>query len=393
MGSLPKKKFLATIISAFLFCPPLLAQQPAHPNPKAIAEHGQLALAAGEYATAEHDFNQLLKLGVRSPSVYSNLGVVYLRTGRVDEAIRVLLKAKALAPGVPGIRLNLGLAYFRKREFKMAAPYFGDVLASDPANLQAHYLKGLCHFMMDDLPAAIASFEPIQDREQDDLEFLFMLGTSYGMVKRTDDSRRIFERLVAAGGDTPHLHLLLGKAYLALNQLEPAETELRRAAEANSLPYAHYYLARLYEQKGDLALAISEWEKEIAVFPENIWAYKELAKTRQDRGETPAAIALLEKGTARNPDSPDLLTFLARAYLQSSDAACAIPLLKRALALDPGNGSTHFQLGRAYQASGHPQEAQSEMAKARTLMKENSEGKMEELSRDRVADSPPGEHQ
>jgi tetratricopeptide (TPR) repeat protein len=393
MGRLRTEEFLGTVIFAFLFCHPLLAHQAAPPDPKAVAEHGQRALSAGQYAAAEHDFNQLLKLGVHSASVYSNLGVVYLRTSRADEAIRVLLKAKALAPGVTGIRLNLGLAYFRKREFKMAAPYFGDVLASEPANLQAHYLKGLCHFMMDDLPAAIASFEPIQDREQDDLEFLFMLGTSYGMVKRTDDSRRIFERLVAAGGDTPHLHLLLGKAYLALNQLEPAETELRRAAEANSLPYAHYYLARLYEQKGDLDRAISEWEKEIAVFPENIWAYKELAETRQDRGETPAAIALLEKGTARNPDSPDLLTFLARAYLQSSDAACAIPLLKRALALDPGNGSTHFQLGRAYQASGHPQEAQSEMAKARTLMKGTSEGKMGALSRDRAEDSPPAEHQ
>ena len=34
------------------------------------------------------------------------------------------LKAKALAPGVPGIRLNLGLAYFRKHEFKHAATLF-----------------------------------------------------------------------------------------------------------------------------------------------------------------------------------------------------------------------------------------------------------------------------
>lgn len=393
MGQLPITKLLAIVIPTILFCHTLLAQQAARPDPKAIAEHGQRALTEGQYAAAEHDFNQLLNLGVRSPSVYSNLGVVYLRTGRPRNAIRVLLKAKALAPGAPGIRLNLGLAYFREREFNAAASYFGDVLASDPANLQAHYLKGVSHFMMDDLPAAIASFEPIQDVEQDDLEFLFMLGTSYGMVKRTDDSRRVFERLVASGGDTPHLHLLLGKAYLALGQSERAEAELRRAAEGDSLPYAHYYLGMLYKQKGATDQAISQWDREIDVFPENTWAYKELAETRMDGGNIPAAIALLEKGAVRNPDSSDLLKVLARAYLQSSDPARAIPFLKRALALDPEDGSTHFLLGRAYQASSHPQEAQSEMAKARTLMKANSEGKMGALSRDRAKDSPFAEHQ
>jgi cytochrome c-type biogenesis protein CcmH/NrfG len=64
----------------------------------------------------------------------------------------------------------------------MADTYFGEVLASDPSNRQARYLKGICNFMMDDFAAAIAAFEPLQAVEQNDLEYLFMLGTSYGMV-------------------------------------------------------------------------------------------------------------------------------------------------------------------------------------------------------------------
>ncbi len=83
MGRLPKKLLPASLFPVLLLCHPLLAQQTAHPDPNAIAEHGQHALAEGQYATAEHDFNQLLKLGVRSAAVYSNLGVVYLRTGRL----------------------------------------------------------------------------------------------------------------------------------------------------------------------------------------------------------------------------------------------------------------------------------------------------------------------
>ena len=140
------EKFLATGILTLLVCRGLCqsqpfqtpartaprAQQASSDDPKTIAEHGQRALAEGQYAAAEHDFQRLLKLGVRSASLYSNLGVVYLRTGRFDQAISAFLKAKALAPGVPGIRLNLGLAYFRKHQFKLAASNFGESFPPTP---------------------------------------------------------------------------------------------------------------------------------------------------------------------------------------------------------------------------------------------------------------------
>src|SRR5207245_6355668 len=225
-------------------------------------------------------------------------------------------KAKALSPDVSGIRLNLGLGYFRKHQFKLAASNFGDVISSDPNNLQARYLKGICDFMMDDFHAAIAAFEPIQIAEQDDLEYLFMLGTSYGMLKRTDDSLRVFQRMIEAGGDTPHLHLLLGKAYLALSQLDNAAVELKRATENPSLPFAHYYLGVLNRQQGRLDLAATEFEKEIEIAPGNPSAYKDLAEIRLDQSDVQGAVQVLEKGVEHNPDAPDLLATLGRAYLQ-----------------------------------------------------------------------------
>ena len=72
----------------------------------------------------------------------------------------------------------------------------------------------------------------------------------------------MFERLVEAGGDTPHLHLLLGKAYFALNQKERVRAELQQAASDN-LPYAHYYLGILNRKVPDLESAAAEFQKEI----------------------------------------------------------------------------------------------------------------------------------
>jgi tetratricopeptide (TPR) repeat protein len=385
------RKIIIALMPVFLCSFPSFAQRPESRNPRAIFEHGQRALSEGRYSVAEQDFDQLLRMGERSASTYANLAVVYIRTNRLDAAIRALDQAKELAPGMTGIDLNLGLAYFKKREFKRAAPYFGHVISADPGNLQAHYLKGISDFMTDDFAAAVDALAPILDQEHDDLEYLFMLGTSYGMLKRTDDSQQIFKHLVEAGGDTPHLHLLLGKAYLALGQTEKAESELEGAIVGERLPYAHYYLGVLDRQLGKLDSAAAEFEKEVEIAPGNPWAYKDLSEIKLDQADERGAIVLLEKGIARNPDTPDLLAALGRAYLQVSDPDRAISVLRHAIACDPKNGSYHYQLGRAYLKAGRHTEAGREMSRARNLTSEVSEGQMGVLSRDRNAEAVPSE--
>ena len=266
---------------------------------KELFERGQRELATANYTDAERDFDRLLEMGLRTAPVYTNLGVIYLRTGKLDRAVSVLKKAKELAPGMTGIDLNLGLAYYRQREYQQAERYFATVLSAEPANVQARYLKGVCHFMMDQFEAAIAAFSPIQQAEQSDLEYLFMLGISYGKVKRTTEAQSTFARLMDAGGETPHLHLLLGKAYLALEDYQKAQTELEKAAaDGSKLPYAHYYLGVLYEKQGKFDAAATEFAGETEISPNDHWAYEDLTRIRLDQGDPDGAILLLEKAVS-----------------------------------------------------------------------------------------------
>ena len=352
-------------------------------NPVKLDEEGQRALFLGQYALAERDYSRLLKLGLRSPSLYSNLGVVYMRTGRYRQAIVMFNKARVLAPSVAGVRLNLGLAYYREHEFKQAASQFRETLALDPNNSQARYLKGECHFMLDEFSDAVATFEPLESAEHSDLDYLFMLGTSYGMLKRTDESLRIFQRMVEAGDDTPHLHLLLGKAYMALGQNDNALEELKHAAASENVPFAHYYLGVLNRQLGRPEVASAEFEKEIRIDPTNAMAFRELAEVRLDQADPQSAIAILEKGIAQNRDASDLFATLGRAYLQVSNDAAAIRALKKAITLSPGVGSYHYQLGRAYLKAGRLADAHAQMERARALTADAPQGKMQAYSNDR----------
>jgi tetratricopeptide (TPR) repeat protein len=211
-----------------------------------------------------------------------------------------------------------------------------------------------------------------------------MLGISYGMLKRSDDSREMFQRLVTVGGETQHLHLLLGKAYFALGQNQKAESEFQQAACGKSLPYAHYYIGVLYQKLGRIDDATLQFEQEIKIAPDNPWAYRDLSEMHLDRADTTGAIALLEKGTRINPNAPELFDVMGRAYLRTKDFDKAIAALQRATALDRRNGAYHAQLSRACLAAGKRSQADSEMARARALMTQGSSaGSMKKISRDR----------
>ena len=65
--------------------------------------------------------------------------------------------------------------------------------------------------------------------EQDNLDFLFVLGICYGKLNRQEESKKTFDQMLRVGGDSAHMHFLLGKAYLDLYVNEHARTELERA--------------------------------------------------------------------------------------------------------------------------------------------------------------------
>jgi cytochrome c-type biogenesis protein CcmH/NrfG len=95
-------------------------------------------------------------------------------TQRFDSATLALLEAKKLAPALPAIDLNLGLAYYHQQEFAKAIPEFSQVLQSHADNYRARYLLGMSYFMEDEYQHALVTLEPLASAEQDNLDFLFL---------------------------------------------------------------------------------------------------------------------------------------------------------------------------------------------------------------------------
>ena len=91
----------------------------------------------GQLDEAERSFRGVLRANPRSGAAYANLGVVYMRRRQWTKALESLQKAQQLLPQVAGVRLTVGLRYYRQNEFLQAIPAFESVLHDQPDSLQA----------------------------------------------------------------------------------------------------------------------------------------------------------------------------------------------------------------------------------------------------------------
>jgi tetratricopeptide (TPR) repeat protein len=94
-----------------------------------------------------------------------DLGLAYLRTGKVDLALEQLQAAVVKNPFDNGIRNNLGIAYMQKRMFDKAANEFSTILASDSKFTQALVNLGLIYARTGRTDQAIQLLEKAQQIE------------------------------------------------------------------------------------------------------------------------------------------------------------------------------------------------------------------------------------
>ena len=91
-------------------------------------------------------------------------------------------------PQVAGIRLNIGLAYYRQNEFLKAIPPFESVVRDQPDAVQPRYLLGLCYFFADRWADAANTLEPLWAQESGQLAYLYVLSNAAHRADRRNST-------------------------------------------------------------------------------------------------------------------------------------------------------------------------------------------------------------
>jgi tetratricopeptide (TPR) repeat protein len=72
-------------------------------------------------------------------------GAALAHEGKYDLAIQHYKAALRLNPHLPGLQLNLGLAYFKSNHLPEAATAFEKAVQADSSSFQARALLGMCY--------------------------------------------------------------------------------------------------------------------------------------------------------------------------------------------------------------------------------------------------------
>lgn len=75
---------------------------------------------AGQFAESEAEWRRYLIAHPQNAEANANIGLLEARQEHYKEAIPFYREAMTLDPRIPGVRLNLGLSYFKSGEMKQA---------------------------------------------------------------------------------------------------------------------------------------------------------------------------------------------------------------------------------------------------------------------------------
>jgi serine/threonine protein kinase/tetratricopeptide (TPR) repeat protein len=203
----------------------------------------------------------------------------------------------------------------------------------------------------------------------------YLTGMSYvGDNIRLDESVSLLERAVAADPDSPLTYAGLAEAqtgkYRATGDLalkEKARESVRQAQLRNpDLAEVHLISGWLSFISSLNELAQSDYQRAIALQPNNSEAYRRISMVYYRNGQMNEALTAAQKAVEIQPDITNL-QHLGGFYFLRGDFQNAITEYRKMIDLAPKSARSHYALGAALGQLGRSEEAEHELRTAISL--------------------------
>jgi tetratricopeptide (TPR) repeat protein len=342
-----------------------------------VASQIRSAQASGDYDRAAKLYQQLIASGEDTPEIRSNCGIMLHLAGKNEEALvqfrnalrrnpslvpanlfggeaefasghprqalPLLEKARALAPGDPAPLLVLGKVQLALRDFASANQNYSKAAALDPTLAEAWYGVGITSRSLADqkLNHAIRAGKPAPEEARALL----------------DQSLAALKRAVELDPNSARSHLIMAESLSDSGNLTGAVREYQTAVKLDPRMEAAYLgLATTYWKQRQFDDALPALKRVLASSPGDPEANGIMADILEHNGAYERARQYAQTALAGNPDLIETHLVLARIDLATSHPDRAVRDLEGVLGADRG-GAYHYLLYRAYKQLGKEQEA------------------------------------
>jgi tetratricopeptide (TPR) repeat protein len=336
-----------------------------------LSEQAKRALAAQHWAEAAAALEKLARLAPTVPEVHANLGMAYYFQGRPDEALASFDRALKLKTQMPQARIMAGICQAelgRNTEaIAVLAPAFRKTSGEEIEHLVGlHLQQAYSELKQYDKAAAVG--EELLRRYPNDSEVIFEVSRLYA-----DRSYDLMSQLLHADPDSAWAHYANAQVQESLAKYDVAREEYENVLKRQpAMPGLHYRLARVIllgspRTPETLEEATRALEEELAIGPRNPDAEYELGEINREEGNYDLASSHFSRAVSEQPDFAEARIGLGRTLIKLGRTAEAVPHLKEAARLDPGNKVPHALLANAYKALGDFAASQAEIDTYRKL--------------------------
>ncbi len=192
-----------------------------------------IGFAPSNFSVGDGELRHAIELNSNLAVARYNLGLSFIRQGRLDEASAELMKARALDPLSSVIARAVAIPYYFKRDYTRAFELLRQANELGPP-LSATWEIGL-YIRSGSLNEAFAEIEKAKGIRKNDPLFIYSTGMAYAASGKQTEALQSIRELEAMSGASLSTAHWIAKIYATLNDKEMAFSWLERGLATGAL--------------------------------------------------------------------------------------------------------------------------------------------------------------
>ena len=342
--------------------------------------YGNILLRQERYEEALAQFLEISRKDGANPEVHNNLGVLYRRLGRIDDALGAVRRAMDLDPDNADIAYNLGNLHKQLGNLEEALKYYSEALRLDPSLAQGYINLGIVYERRGEYGKALDVYTKGLDHDPNNPLLHFNMGVTEEILGDYETAETSYRRGLQLRPDFTDALNNLG---IVLEKLDRDDEALGAFEELLARDpgniRAKNNTAFLYTKKGRYDEAEEFYRDAVQSDPSYLKASKNLGRLKQLMGDHAEAIKHLMDLVHRNPEDAEARVLLANVYIEREHYQDAVENLQFVLDRNPRDEKALSSLSKLYEKTGNIDKARSYLLDAREAARKDRDIHMQEV--------------
>jgi len=305
-----------------------------------LRRDGKLDEAIAAYQIAE-------SLAPANVEVIISIAITHIGQGQLDLAQRQLRKAHTVSPNSHLLGFGNAVLAMKEKRYDDCKEWLNAVFSIVPKHLPSIYLAGTLNMTLGHWEQAQDAFTDYLTKVPGSIDARKMLALVLLRKQRPQAAVDVVAPLVDLDLKDAHFYLVAGEAYLQLGEAGRAKELLAKASRLDSSNHAILTtLGRAQMAEGTADTGMAEFEKAVALEPDDPMPYRRLAISLIARGRLDEATTVINKLQKRLPTNPEHHWLRGIIATQRKDIPKARENLEAALKLDPAFFPAAAELAR-----------------------------------------------